>query len=315
MNRLLSLVACAFAMLLCGQVAGAPWDTVVLRDDFETGVGTANMPDPNMWVVNHTPWWWVQGRTFFPSPTYHPAGPFPRVENGVCTIEHHHYNPYHLETPKTTFLGGEIHTVMAFGPTGAYRIEARVRCFPYPNGLVTSFFTYGYDGSRSDEIDFEFVSNKTNDDANYPSGDPVLTNPWDESIQDPEYVEVSGLDLTEWNVFRIYWYPGQRVEWTWIAPIAGETLIRRETSHVPDESMAVYFNFWAPTAAWADACDGGLQPAQTPPENQIHTYEIDYVEVRVPEPLTWMVLATGTAWLLMRKSRNSPRQQRPPYGG
>jgi hypothetical protein len=256
----------------------------LFRDDFDTAV--AGSPDPDSWVVNHPgSWWWVQGRTQFPDPLS-TAGPFAQVENGVCIIEHHLYNPYDLGTPKTTFLGGEIHSVMEFEPNRPYRVEARVRSspeVPYPNGLVTSFFLYGYDGSNSDETDFEFLSNRMNDDVGYPDGDPVLTNPWNESHQCPEYVAPEGLDLTEWNTFRIYWYPDvRRMEWTWLDPVNGETWLRTETDSacVPDQTMSVYFNFWAPNADWADAWDPDLRPADDPSADAVCYYEIDYVVVR-----------------------------------
>jgi len=286
MNRLISIIACLCCVLLCGQVLSSSWDTLVFRDDFNVPV--AGMPDPNIWVVNcPDSWWWVQGRSFFPSPFYHPSGPFPQVDNGICVIEHHHYNPWHLGTPKTTFLGGEIHTIRRFAPTIPYRFEARVRCNPYPNGLVTSFFPYGYDGSKSDEIDFEFVSNKTNDDVNFPAGDPVLTNPWNESMQSPLYLEIPDLNLSEWNTFRIYWSPSDPcVQWTWMDPNNGETHLRTETNpfYIPDEPMALYFNFWAPTEAWLDAYDENLQPVNEPGMNVVYSYEIDYVEVRTQAP-------------------------------
>jgi hypothetical protein len=69
---------------------------------------------------------------------------------------------------------------------------------------VTSFFEYGFDGAESDEIDFEFVSNKKNDDVTTPNGAPVLTNTYNESSQKPQYVSPEGLDLAVWNTFRIY---------------------------------------------------------------------------------------------------------------
>jgi hypothetical protein len=185
--------------------------------------------------------------------------------------------------PKTTFLGGEIRTVMQFAPDRAYRFEATVRCFTYPRGLDSSFFLYGWDGAHSDEIDIELISNRTNDNVTYPDGDPVLTNPWNESRQKPVYVVPAGLDLSQWNTFRIYWYPAwHRVDWTWLDPVHGETLLRRETSTsaVPDETMALYFNFWAPADSWPDAYDAGLQPAQTADQDQVVTYHIQRVDVR-----------------------------------
>jgi len=161
------------------------------------------------------------------------------------------------------FPGGEIHTARMFAPNTPYRFEARVKCDPYPNGLVTSFFLYGCHCINSDEIDDEFLSNYTNDDVNYPNGDPVLANTWNESFQWPLYVEPNGLDLTEWNTFRLYWYPDEgRVEWTWLDPCNVERLLRTETNafFVPDEPMALYFNFWAPDQNWREAYDLNLQP-------------------------------------------------------
>lgn len=269
-------------MLVFGTpVLGGPWDTIVFRDDFD-----APEISGDNWVINNpdSSWWAPLGRTFFPSPVFHPAAPLPHVEDDTCVIEFHTYNAYHLYPPKTTFLSGEIHTAGQFTPDKDYRFEARVRSNLYPKGVVTSFFTYGYDGAKADEIDFEFVSNKTNDNTTYPNGDPVLTNTWNESIEKPQYATNDSVDLAEWNIFRIYWYPeARRVEWSWMDPAAGETLLRTETNafFIPNEPMSLYFNFWAPGETWGDAYDAGLQPAQIPSENEIYTYEIDYVEVRV----------------------------------
>ena len=48
--------------------------------------------------------------------------------------------------------------------------------------------------------------------------------------------------------------------------------------------MALYFNFWAPNAAWQDAYDESLQPVSDPALNEVYSYEIDYVEVRTQGP-------------------------------
>lgn len=271
-----------WSLLACGTAFGDDWSVLTFREDFSAGVGEANMPDPNVWVCNNPcNWWWLHGRTFLPSPKYHPAGPFPYVENGICTIEHHLYNPY----DSAHFLGGEIYTARMFAPNTSYRFEARVRCNAYPNGLVTSFFLYGYDCSNSDEADFEFLSNMTNDDANYPDGDPVQTNPWNESEQKPEFVAPNDLNLMEWNTFRIYWYPSDPcIVWTWV-DANEEVVLRTETNafFVADEPMGIYFNFWASGAGWQEAYDANLQPVSDPNANQIYEYEIDYVEARVPQ--------------------------------
>lgn len=280
---------------LCASAFGTTWDTVIFRHDFD--VSADGRPDPNVWIINHPgQWWWVQGRSHFPNPDpWLPTGLFPYVENGACVIEHHSYNPYDQADPNWTFVGGEIHTVMSFEPTQPYRFEARVRCSASPNGLVTSFFLYGYDdvNKNSDEIDFEFLSNLTNS-AGYPNGDPVFLNTWNESLQKPQCQCTSndcaapeGLDLSGWNTFRIYWDPDQRrVDWVWLDPDNAEVSLHTETdpSFIPDEAMAVYFNFWAPTDVWPCAYDAGLQAANDAAQDVVYKYEIDYVEVRVPTP-------------------------------
>ena len=306
MNRFALVIACGWVLLLCGQALSLEWDTCVFRDDFD-GVPVGDPPDGSAWVLNHPvpdDCWQHLGRTFFPNQECAHEGPYPRVENvlndrddRVCVIEHHSYNPYHLGSPKTTFLGGEIHTVLAFHPYRPHRFEARVRCQAYPGGLVTSFFTYGYDGANSDEVDFEFVSSQT-DDGTYRVADPVLTNPWNESQQKPRYAVPDGLDLTQWNTFRIYWYPeAHRVDWTWVTDPGADTemWLRTESdaAYVPDEPMSLYFNFWAPTEDWAGAYDADLQPAQDPGGNVIYRYEIDYAEVRMTGRLPGNANADG----------------------
>ena len=319
MNRLLTFVVLVVALAFVDQVLAGPcdgidFDTVIFRDDFDT-VPPCNTPDPSQWVVNHPippeqpgACWWVQGRTFFPNPLCQPDAPFPHVvevENGrdnrACEIDHYHYNPYHLGTPKTTFLGGEIHTIMEFEPTRCYRFEARVRWPQAPRGLVTSFFTYGYDELHfdSDEIDFEYLSNEVFD----PPHD-VLTNTWDDSQQNHVQVPIPTLDITDWNVFRIYWCPATCVKWTWIDPATGDemTLRTEETSCIPDEPMSLYFNFWAPTADWPKAYDAGLQPDQEDNGTK-YEYLIDYAEVRIPEPAMCLLFSAGTVFLLRRRPR------------
>ena len=104
MSRSITVLACACALLSSAGAVADPWNTVVFRDDCDGATGSP--PDPIAWVVNHPgSWWWVQGRTHFPDPLS-TTGPFPHVDNGVCVIEHHHYNPWDLGDPNTTFLGG-----------------------------------------------------------------------------------------------------------------------------------------------------------------------------------------------------------------
>jgi len=96
----------------------------------------------------------------------------------------------------------------------------------------------------------------------------------------------SGIDLTEWQTFRIYWRPAaRRVDWTWMRSNGDEVWLRSEDAvfWVPDEPMSLYFNIWAPTEAWREAYDEYLVPAQHPSGDEVYRYEIDYVEVSTGE--------------------------------
>ncbi len=289
----LSFLSSVFVMFTVGQVFGAP----IFRDDF-----TSPVLDSSAWVINHPgEWWWVMGRTHFPEPST-PGLPTPRLENGACIIDHYHYNPYENITPshpnKETFLGGEIHTVMSFDPGQAYRFEARVKWETSPGGLVTSFFTYGYDEANadSDEIDFEFLSNEV-----FNSPHNIHTNAWDDSQMKEQQVPIPELDMTQWNTFRIYWYPDPRVVWTWVEAGGAERVLREETdpAYLPDEPMHIYFNSWAAEDWWPKAYDGNLQPDQQD-NGTVYRYWIDYVEV-VPEPVAGSLLAFGGFVLLRRR--------------
>ena len=84
-----------------------------------------------------------------------------------------------------------------------------------------------------------------------------------------------------------------RIEWYWIESTDPETEIwlrtQTDCSHVPDEPMALFFNYWAPCYTgwghncdpWDGAADPALQPVNDPGDNQIFEYHLDYVEVRV----------------------------------
>lgn len=84
-------------------------------------------------------------------------------------------------------------------------------------------------------------------------------------------------------------------------------MLRTETdpAYIADEPMQVYLSFWAANALWPKAYDANLMPDQQ--DNGVkYEYFVDYVEVRVPEPTTGLVLVPGAAWLLGRRLR-APR--------
>ncbi len=241
--------------------------TVLFREDFN---GTTL--DPTKWSLGT----WLLGRT--------QLGNSPVVTAGMARLKFDTFNP---ANPGGSFLGTEIGTKAAFSCGTGIELEARVRVNSLPSGLVTSFFTYVWretGGIRySDEIDFEFLSKQIN--SSTATSDPVLTTTWSDwnnttpVYTDPNHynsqsVNITGLNLTQFNTILIRWLP-DRVEWR----VNGQH-IRTATTAVPDEATNVRLNFWAPVSSWSDGYSSKLVPARNGRQNKTYYYDVDYVEVR-----------------------------------
>jgi len=244
----------------------------IFRDDFNGG-----SVDLSKWqVMTH-----IVGRSQF--------GNTPVVSGGFARLKHDTYN---ASAPGARFRGTELATnaFLSRGATGI-ELEARVRSNAMTNGLVTSFFTYISRNSGGtvlwDEIDFEFLSNRTNAAA---GSDPVLvstyndfnlsTQPYgDEVTQSSREYTINALDLTQFNTFRIKWL-NNRLEW-----YANGRLLRTVTgSLVPTDATRARFNFWAPGNEWGAAYSSALNPTSNPANNQSAFYDVDWMVVRNARP-------------------------------
>lgn len=213
----------------------------------------------------------------------------PEVSEGIARFEHHLYNP---DQPGVHCLSQEINSRAYFARGDGVEFEAKVRVETEPpiiDGLVMSFFSYMdevVDGHReNDEIDFEFLSNQINDPPE-PEGHRVIiasyNDFWGQWV-DPTYritanPVVLSLNLGEWNVFKMRWWP-DRIEWYWINDAGEDALIYCICCAVPDQPMFVAFNFWAATCIWPLACDPNLEPPDNPGNDVVSYYEVDYVVV------------------------------------
>ena len=225
----------------------------------------------------------------------------PIVNGGMLTITHHTYNPYE---PNQTCLSQEIFTKQIFGPNQALEFEARLRQrVPIGNGLVAGFYTYmdkvksPQDANRvNDEIDFEFLTNQINDPYPAFEGDRVYVSlyndfdgNWLNALKhwraNPNVPPINLgdrplLNLTQFNIFKIRWL-GDRVEWYWDPNDGkGDILIYKTSNAMPDESMVLYFNFWAADEFWPIAWDENLTPASRPEDDAVSYYDVDYVVVK-----------------------------------
>jgi hypothetical protein len=234
---------------------------------------------------------WPQGQTWFKGA--------PNICGGIATFMHHTYNPF---DPGNSCLGQEIYSNSNFARGAGLEIEARVRVrCPIASGLVTSFFAY-MDKEMptgispwSDEIDFEFLSNQINDPPES-CGDRVLVassndlgapgSGYGDGVHHQDAnPAVLGLDLTEFNVFKIRWL-ADSVEWYWDPDqvrgqdLYPDVLIYKTSNAVPDEPLTVRFNFWASTKDWPLAWDSAMQPTADPAGDLVCYYDVDYVAVR-----------------------------------
>ncbi len=252
--------------------------TSVFAEDPSTA--TALFKDEfNQTALNTTKWGvgnWQIGRAYLNKP------PTFRSESGITytTLQLDTYNPSY---PGTLLRGSEIYSIPIFSfprKGQGLQFEARVRLRTETRGLVTSFFTWGFrdtaQGTRTDEIDFEYLTN-------LPTNQVLLTtwNDWD--YTNPVYndgvrhsdaiIAVGGFNRNAWTTLQIRWLK-DRIEW-----YVNGVLARSTSTARPNDPMRVHFNFWAAGSEWGDVYDAALQPALTPDQNRSYLYDIDYVRV------------------------------------
>jgi hypothetical protein len=270
-------------MLLAAMVVVANADSgraqLLLRDDFD-GIGNV---DTTVWRLpfGDSEGTFV-GRTQFrgDSATDIPQQGITEAlasDGKVMEIDLDTYSPL---DPGNQFLGTDLLTKRNFARAGGLTFEARMRLKPTTvGGLVDGFFLFDVTRENPpgtdvrDEIDFELLSNQAVGAA---TQDP-FTNYWnDEPFSDPgdgQFVNVAGLDLTQFQDYKVEWTP-QAMKW-----YVNNQLVRTQTTNVPDDPMKLHFNLWAPDSSFADAFNAALQPATTPGANQTYTVQVDHVEV------------------------------------
>lgn len=187
------------------------------------------------------------------------------------------YNP---NAPGSSFLGSDVITKRNFGVGGGLRMTTRMRVVgPIPGGLVAAPFLY--DVTREsppgtlvrDEIDHEILTNN----AQSAGPDNTLTNVWNDgdfaSGGSPVVISnPAGFDVTQFHNYQTDWTP------TSVKYYIDGTLVRTETSVVPDDPMRAHVNFWAPDSTFAAAYNPSLAPTATGP-GTTYKVEVDRVQV------------------------------------
>ncbi len=215
--------------------------------------------------VDETIWAYPIGDASFNGRTQMRAG-YPNVSNGLLHLQLDTYNPTGNPVGQS-FYGSEIHTRGAAEHGTGLIAEIRARMVAPVKGLVGGAFLYSFFPATQthSEIDFELLSNLPN---------KVQTNIYHlEPLGEghPEFGSLSPFDVTQFNNYRIEWWP-DRVRW-----YVNNQLIRENTTFIPQQALALYLNFYAPSCDWVSACDANLLPASKAEDNQSYTFDVDWV--------------------------------------
>lgn len=268
-------------------VCGMPWSTpiafgqVIFDDEFDGTHGNASFhPGGVVDVTSYrAPFGGTTGDDFvgrtnfrFTLPQDGVATAAPGSTDGkVAVLNLDTYNP---NAAGTTFLGTDLITKQNFTVGGGFSMTTRMRLqAPVPAGIVAAPFLYDVQRENPlgtqvrDEIDHEILTNN----AQTAGPDNTLTNVWNDgnfasagapvAISNP-----TGFDVTQFHDYRVDWTPTS-VKW-----YIDNSLVRTETSVVPNDPMRAHVNVWAPDSTFAAAYNAALQPSATSPGT---TYKVE----------------------------------------
>ena len=277
---------------------------LLLREDFESGFDITNDDDLSLdspfipvpeELRDGTPLEDVVGTQLRKDDIFGQSQGLPTVVDGALRLQLDTFNPS-AGTPGDSYFGTGIRTIETFDVgTLGLAFEASVRLIdsadnPLARGIITSLFSFTpAQRIKRDEIGFEFLSNDI-DDAQIIGAEPdIFTNVFDdepfdsrgdfEVIDSSSFSELEGLDLTQFNTFRIEWFPDQII---WIV---NGVVVREQNADtfqagdetIPDEDMAIFLNIWA--NGFPEAFDASLVPSTNATSNQRFFYDIDYLQV------------------------------------
>lgn len=310
MNVSLKWCATQFAAFAMATSVGVVAEAQLLRDDFD---GTGNV-DTTVWRLPFD----TEG-TFVGQTQFRGDASVDMPQQGIAAttgtddlVTEIHLDSYSVIDPGNAFLGTDLLTKRDFARGGGLTFEGRLRLkptidigpagaptssAPIEGGAINGFFSFDVSRESSpgvevrDEIDFELLSNQV-----VGGTQQVLTNVFDEdgfvgpeSAGNGAFVTVGGVNLTEFNNYKVEWTP-QAVKW-----YVNDNLVRVETEDVPDDPQKLHFNLWAPDSGFASAFDAALTPTADTAQNKRFTAQLDYVEVnRINTDVSANLLTDGS---------------------
>ncbi len=233
---------------------------VIFRDDF-----SGNGPiDGSVWRFNRYDAGGFYGNTLA-------RQELPSASNGYMHLLFNLFNPTWREGGPNaipTFLGSEAITNRLFDvkTDGPLAFEASLRYVQNQPGIIGGFFTFAGPPDTHDEIDFEAMSNKFGEiQTNIYHNEPLGTG------HPISYPLASGT-LGDFHTYRIEWLP-DTVRW-----LVDGTVVRTETTLVPDKPMPVHFNIWSGFPNW-ETSSPATQPVPTAVGDKQYILDVDWVKV------------------------------------
>ncbi|CAH1656304.1 Beta-glucanase (GH16 family) [Hyphomicrobiales bacterium] len=244
---------------------------IIFSDDFN-GNGAINSSkwDFNHWQANDNP-------AFYNGTNVRQS--LPVMSDGVMRLRLDTYHVGNRDYPEyaPSFLGNEAVSLQTFSlDNGPLAFEARMKSDQTQPGVVIGFFTFAGPRASHDEIDWELMSKRYN---------VAQTNPYhneDLSEGHPKDHDLPG-GQGIYHDYRIEWYKGV-VIWK----IDG-TIVRTETSIVPEKPMNLHFNIWGAPSDWVGVGDSSLTATRDPNQNRTFYASVDSVQVER------LAHSTGTA--------------------
>ncbi|CAH1670419.1 family 16 glycosylhydrolase [Chelatococcus asaccharovorans] len=234
---------------------------IIFSDDFNgSGPVSSSKWDYNHWRADDNP-------AFYNGTNVRQS--LPVVSDGVMRLRLDTYHDGNRDYPQyaPSFLGNEAISLQTFSlDNGPLAFEARMKSDQTQPGVVIGFFTFAGPRASHDEIDWELMSKRY---------DVAQTNPYhneDLSEGHPKDHDLPG-GQGIYHDYRIEWYKGV-VIWK----IDG-TIVRTETSIVPEKPMNLHFNIWGAPSNWVGVGDPSLTATRDPSQNRVFYASVDSVQV------------------------------------
>jgi hypothetical protein len=201
------------------------------------------------------------------------------TDGKVAVLELSTYNPL---DPGAAFFGTDMITKRNFARGGGLRMTTRMRvdaAAAAQGGMVAAPFLYDVQRESPpgtlvrDEIDHELITNFSTGATPH----STFTNVWNDGNFDSAgagqfITNPAGFNISAFHDYRTDWTP------TSVKYYIDGTLVRTETSVVPDDPMRAHWNFWAPDNSFTAAFNAGLNPTATSP-GTTYKLELDRVQI------------------------------------